>query len=169
MNGDLILIRGIPGAGKSTLAHALGNKLYNDSKLNALSPSVESVGVFEADQFFEFNGRYEYRIELINEAHAYCYGLAARHLWKVGTTIVSNTFTRPWEIQKYLELAQQLKRHTRVIHCLGQFKSIHGVSDEKLQVFKERMWSNEKLQRYFTELKFKNITYETYQPVDKVA
>ena len=84
----LYLIRGLPGAGKTTLAHRIAQRVH------------------EADQFFiEEDGSYLYRPERIKEAHKWCQAnvrdsIAAglRHI------AVANTFTRRWELELYFHM-----------------------------------------------------------------
>jgi len=53
---ETILIRGVPGNGKSTIA---------------LSDNPNHVNC-EADQFFQQNGRYQHNSKKIKEAHKWC-------------------------------------------------------------------------------------------------
>lgn len=62
MNHQLILIRGLPGSGKTTMAKTL----YPDHVL------------CEADQFFETDKGYIFDGSKIKEAHAYCFNKAKK-------------------------------------------------------------------------------------------
>lgn len=96
-NQKLILIRGLSGSGKSTLAE----------KLKSENPTW--TGPIEADSFFmnyEVDPPvYLWKSEFLSEAHQFCYAVAAMHLSRGSTVIVSNTFTTAEEIARYAQLA----------------------------------------------------------------
>jgi predicted kinase len=90
---NLILLRGLPGSGKSTAA-----KLF------------EKAPHFEADMYFvNADGKYEFDATKLKNAHNWC-----RHsvmdAMKDGyrTIVVSNTFTQEWEMEPYYQLADEL-------------------------------------------------------------
>ncbi len=56
-SGELVLIRGLPGSGKSTMAKDLATQGYLH---------------FEADMYFELDGHYRYDASCIREAHSWC-------------------------------------------------------------------------------------------------
>lgn len=113
----LTLIRGLPGSGKSTYASA-----------------VQGLH-FEADQFFEdLHGNYEYDINLIAVAHDWCFSNTVRALRCGYDCIVSNTFTKMWELDRYLDIPRKLPDvKLSVIEMKTQYKNIHGVPDDKLK------------------------------------
>lgn len=51
--------------------------------------------------------------------------------------IVSNTFTKLLEMQKYLDLAKEYGYDIQVIHCQGRFKNVHGVPEEKVRQMRD--------------------------------
>ena len=86
----LILLRGLPGAGKSTLAKAIG-------------------GVhFEADMYFvDENGNYKFDGSKINDAHYWCQNKVRLSMESGAEKIVvSNTFTQSWEMEYYKMIAE---------------------------------------------------------------
>ena len=88
---ELFLIRGICGAGKSTLAKSLGGKHV------------------EADMFFEKDGVYKFDATKIKEAHSWCQNMVGEWMSEDEERIVvSNTFTQKWEIQWYYDWAKKL-------------------------------------------------------------
>lgn len=108
----LILVRGAPGSGKSTLAKKLSGKLV------------------EADMFFiQANGDYTYRPDLIKSAHQWCQSETKKLLNQGFDVIVANTFIKKWELQFYLDLAQELKLELKVIEAKGRYQNIHGVPE----------------------------------------
>jgi predicted kinase len=124
MTKNLFLLRGLPGAGKSTLAKQLG-------------------GVnFEADRFFlDQNSEYKFDHTKLGEAHAWC-----RHsvmdAMRAGepTVIVSNTFTQDWEMDPYYLLAEELGYRVFSLIVENRHGGInsHGVPAEKLEQMKAR-------------------------------
>lgn len=112
-NGELVLIRGLPGSGKSTMARTF----VSDGFLH-----------FETDMFFEVAGQYQYEASRIREAHNWCQN-SARHALAAGKrVVVSNTFTQLREIVPYFNMTQNV----RVIEATGKWQNVHGVPIEML-------------------------------------
>ena len=88
---ELYLIRGVPGAGKTTLAKSLGGKHV------------------EADMFYiNKDGVYNWKPEKVKEAHSWCQNQVGE--WMVNgeeKIVVSNTFTQEWEMQWYYDWANK--------------------------------------------------------------
>jgi len=120
----LILLRGLPGAGKSTLAK-----------------TFEGARHFEADMFFmDENGNYNFDVTKLREAHEWCRNNVDNTMSFGIDVVVSNTFTQKWEMDAYYELA---KKHGYVVFSLivenrhgGVNK--HNVPEDKLLAMKER-------------------------------
>lgn len=102
---DLILIRGLPSAGKTTLV----NLLLRDEE----DCDERLTSHFETDQFFMKDGKYEFDPARIGEAHQWCQDEVRRtikfnqiHPRSNDHTVivVSNTFTQRWEMQPYIEM-----------------------------------------------------------------
>jgi predicted kinase len=118
----LTIIRGAPGSGKSTLAAAMVSAGLADIHL-------------EADMFFTAeDGSYSYDKSRIAEAHKWCLRQAADALIAGKRVIVSNTFTRAWEMAPYLALG-----NPQIIRCEGRFANVHGVPDAKVAEMRDRM------------------------------
>lgn len=120
---DLVLIRGLPGSGKSTMA-----------KTMALLGGYH----VEADQYFCRSGEYRFNLSLLNAAHIWCLLWTERYLQQGRTVIVSNTFTQEWEMQPYFALAKELGKKVKIIEAKGTWKSIHGVPEEAIQRMRDR-------------------------------
>jgi len=116
----LILVRGIPGSGKSTYAKGLG------------------LNHFEADMYFERNGKYEFDPSQIKNAHEWCQREVRATLKKDEDVIVSNTFTQHWELKPYLDMAEELGVEVRVIRMTADYGNIHGVPETVIETMKER-------------------------------
>lgn len=108
----LYIIRGLPGAGKSTIAQGL-------------VPGP----VIEADQYFiGEDGVYRWDRSKRKEAHADC-RKRVRDALAAGckAVIVANTFTRRWQMQPYLDMGAELNLSIQVIDIFDR-----GLSNEEL-------------------------------------
>ncbi|WP_093271114.1 ATP-binding protein [Vibrio xiamenensis] len=125
----LILIRGLPGSGKSTQAQSLGLTHY------------------EADMYFvDAQGQYRFCADQLPNAHRWCQTEVERSLAAGESVVVANTFVQRWEIKPYAKLAKRYGVSLEVRECSGQFNNIHGVSDETIQNMKKRWqtWPNDR-------------------------
>lgn len=122
MNGKLVLIRGVPGSGKSTYAK------------NNISDYVN----LEADMYFMRDGEYKYDPRKIKDAHRWCFNEAKKNLLAGKNVVVSNTFTRIFEMQNYIDFAEKHNIKFKVFRMDNQFKNIHGVPDDVLKKMKAR-------------------------------
>lgn len=91
---QLILIRGLSGCGKTTLA-------------NTICGDNESRTMMSADDFFvDENGVYNFNHEVLKEAHGWCQKECQEAMeYDYEVVVVHNTFTRKWEVDPYMELA----------------------------------------------------------------
>ncbi|WP_067587289.1 ATP-binding protein [Endozoicomonas ascidiicola] len=122
-NNELILIRGVPGSGKTTKA----KKEYPNHVL------------YEADQYFtDLKGNYVFDPKKIQDAHKWCQAKAKMSLNAGKNVVVANTFTRIWEMKPYLMMAKRLGCQVKVIEATGNYKNVHGVPDEKVEQMRER-------------------------------
>jgi predicted kinase len=110
----LTLLRGPSGTGKSSIARALIEK-HNAS-------SEEGVPVWYAtDQFFTgLDNIYRFSLGKLKVAHQWCQLETERAmLLQVPLVIVSNTFIAHWEMERYLELAEEYKYEVQIIRTPG--------------------------------------------------
>jgi predicted kinase len=126
----LTLLRGLPGAGKSTLA-------------NQLSPNV-----CEADMYFMRNGEYQFDMNGLPAAHFWCRSRCEAFMQNgEDTIVVSNTLTSNKELEPYIEMAE--KYGYRVVSVVVENrhgnKSIHNVPDETMDKMEVRLKSSIKL------------------------
>jgi len=122
---DLILLRGLPGAGKSTLADTI------------------TTDTLSADMFFEDPITKEYKFDgaRIKDAHRWCQDECKRQM-KSGypKIVVANTFTREWEMDAYYELAEKYgyRVHSVVVENRHNGMNEHGVPADTLEAMKNR-------------------------------
>lgn len=125
----LILLRGIPGSGKSTVATALMR----------MFPNAEH---YEADQYWMKDGEYKFKPEELGLAHDWCHQKVSNALKaRVETVIVANTFVKLWEMQEYLREALAYGYNLQVIDCQSTFTDIHEVPTNTL----ERMYQQKEV------------------------
>jgi len=123
MDKELFLLRGLPGSGKSTLAKSLDGKHI------------------EADMYFEYEGKYEFDVSKLIEAHAWCQNIV--RVWmknNVEKIVISNTFTKTWEMDYYFELADiyGYRVYSLIVENRHGGVNKHGVPEEKLKQMEER-------------------------------
>jgi predicted kinase len=129
MNKILLLIIGIPGAGKSTVA-------ANTKKNN---PDFANANIWEADMYFiDNNGNYNWDFNKLGAAHNWCKANVKLDMLSGKNVIVSNTNLTPKERKPYLDLAKEFGYTVEVITCNGGFQNIHGVSEESLERMRKR-------------------------------
>ncbi len=120
----LVLIRGLPGSGKSTFANLIANNLGFEH--------------YEYDMFFVVNGEYRFDATRVLDAHAWCQHNVEAVLKKGRDVIVSNTFTRVWEMQHYLDLGEEYNAKIIVLTMEGNHGNVHGVPPEVIKKMRQR-------------------------------
>ena len=123
MEKILYIIRGIPGAGKSTFAKTL-------------------TGIhFESDMFFIIEGEYKFDISQIKKSHDWCIESVEHELSRsTHNVIVSNTFTQEWEMKPYFDMA---KKYEYTVFCVvienrhGGI-NVHNAPDEVIEKMRNR-------------------------------
>ncbi|PHS03652.1 MAG: AAA family ATPase [Blastopirellula sp.] len=105
MDNILYIVRGLPGSGKSTYAKSIGC-LH-----------------LEADMYFNRSGEYTFKPELIKKAHSWCQEATDKALNHGMDVVVSNTFTKLWEMEPYLKM----HNNVLVYKCTGDYGSLHDV------------------------------------------
>jgi len=121
--GHLIIIRGIAGSGKSTMAQVFLDKIEAEH--------------FEADMFFiNDNDEYIFEPSQISDAHDWCKRETRKALMQGKNVIVSNTFITLWEMKPYLDMKCA---SLAIYEAKGDYGSIHDVPDKVINRMK-RKW-----------------------------
>lgn len=148
---NLILVRGLPGSGKSTIARVL------------------DLSTYEADDYFAFfshDGVYAFDPSLLPQAHADCQRRTRDALEHGLSCVVSNTFAQRWEMQPYIEMAEELGARLTVLSLFDggctdaelAARNKHGVPVETITAMRERWehdWRNSSPKRPVRKNRFK--------------
>lgn len=111
---SLILVRGLPGSGKSEFASLFAGPVYS------------------ADMYFEKNGEYIFSIDQLPEAHMHCYNLVHRAMYNGDDkVVVANTFCQEWEMDCYFKLASAFdyRVYTVIVENRHGSENAHDVPD----------------------------------------
>ena len=124
MSQRLLIIRGLPGSGKSTFANNI-----------ALSNDI----VVEADQFHMIDGIYQYRSERAAYAHQWCLSETAYYLNQGNSVFVANTFITARSVIPYYELAKDFDVDFEIKFMTENYGSVHDVPKDVLESMTEHM------------------------------
>ena len=123
MEKNLIIIRGIPGSGKTTFA------------------GMVSRAICCADDWFMRDGKYVWKGENVGTAHAWCQRKCRRFMKKqISQIVVANTSTTEKEMKPYEELARQFgyKVFSVIVETRHGNKSVHNVPESSLEKMRAR-------------------------------
>lgn len=129
----LILLRGIPGAGKTEFARTF----LKDAVL------VEADQYFTAEEYDSVTGHkaageYRFRPEELTIAHEWCKSMTEKYLARGKNVVVANTFSRQWELQPYIDMAKAEGHRFYVLTVHGDHGSVHGVPRQVVDKMKDR-------------------------------
>lgn len=122
---EVILVRGLPGSGKSKFANMLVEYC-----------SEEEATLLESDQFFlDEHSNYNFDPAKLSAAHEWCLERTIEALKRGQRVVVANTFTQLWMLRPYIEAAKSLGVPFTVVSLYDGGKSdetlaarnVHGV------------------------------------------
>lgn len=120
----LILVRGLPGSGKTTYV----NRNFPTRYIH-----------LEADHFrTDCRGHYLYDPAKNGICHRLCQDYAEMALSQGKDVVISNTFTTIKEMQYYISLASAYGADLRVITCRGKFQNVHDVPEKAMEAMRKR-------------------------------
>jgi hypothetical protein len=122
----LVLVRGLPGSGKSTYARSLAALGYEH---------------YEADQYFELYAKcvtYCFKPAELPLAHDWCRARVRNSLARGARCVVANTFSRRWEMAPYLDLGRKAGVPAVIIETRGRWPSIHGIPQSAIERMRAR-------------------------------
>lgn len=125
----VIILRGEPGVGKSTLA----------AKIKKQKPGA--VATVEADTYYNRpDGYYDFNWNLLSRAHDWCFDQFAQLItnW-MPMIIVSNTATRLKEYKRYVEMAEANEYKVIIATLKRNFGNVHGVAQDKVDLMRNRI------------------------------
>lgn len=122
----LILLRGLPGSGKSTVAEYIA--------------SLNDAVICEADKFFIKDGIYQFDRNKLGLAHTWCKTKCRAAMANNRNVIVSNTSTTEAEINPYVKMAEEYGYTVISLVVENRHNGVnqHGVPEESLVKMKER-------------------------------
>jgi hypothetical protein len=116
----LVLIRGLPGSGKTTKAMGYVNDGYKH---------------LEADQFFLVDGEYLFDEKKLPEAHAWCLDQTREALGSGEFVCVANVFATVEDVKPYTDLSVDYQ----VVEANYPGQSTHKVPANKLRAM-QKIW-----------------------------
>lgn len=115
---QVIFIRGASGSGKTTLARQLIFTLSKDAV------------ILETDDYFVKQGQYQFERDKLQSAHDWNRQRFTQALHEGGDIIVSNTFIKLWELNKYLEHIDTSTIRVTIYELHSQYGGVHDVPQE---------------------------------------
>jgi predicted kinase len=122
-NQHLILLRGLPGAGKTAFA-----KLISENN---------TYPFYSVDDYFtDKTGKYKFEFSENYRAYAECISNAEIAIAKgISKVIIHNTFTMDWELEPYFNLAKKYNclLHVLTVEHYHNGANSHDVAEEQLK------------------------------------
>ena len=106
----LTLIRGISGSGKSTMAVKMTDSWWQETDL----------------YFYNEFDEYHFDKSKLKKNHNLCFNDVKSLLDFGANVVVSNTFIKPWEAKRYIDLAKENGYELEIISLTTDYGSIHA-------------------------------------------
>ena len=132
MERNLIIIRGVPGCGKTTFAEMIATTIVS---MDEYSHTIK-FPVFTADDYHMKNGKYDWKQENQGKAHAWCQEQTRNAMQEgLAKICVANTSTTERELKPYQDLAGNFgyKVHSVIIENRHDGVNVHAVPDATLE------------------------------------
>jgi len=157
----LVLMRGVPGAGKTYLAQVL---------VGMVTSNAQVQHIFSADDYFIMLGRgvYSYDPNQVSQAHNWNQKRVSEALRRAtNPVIVDNTHTQAWEMRPYVTMGVQQGYMIEVVEPVTPWRmkeaelakrNVHNVPREKIRQMLDRYepgWTGDKLLNLF-QLKYQH-------------
>ncbi len=121
---DLIIVRGLPGSGKTTVAEKFGRAICCAD-----------------DYVTDRNGNYNWSPNTIGASHAWSQRKCARFMKaNIETVVVANTTTTEREMKPYVDLAKKYgyRVFSIIVENRHGGKNVHNVPEETMDKMNER-------------------------------
>ena len=125
----LVIVRGIPGSGKSTFAEYCVKKL---AEANITAAHCES------DDYWMRNGVYKFDARFLHRAHEWCFNKVFESFKNNKIVFVTNTFTTMKELNIYLNEAVRRGLKVTVVRMANEFQNQYEVPELTLEAMRNR-------------------------------
>ena len=132
---ELILIRGLPGTGKSKFAQDFYPQYMN----------------LDIEDFFSRDGQYRFDASKIKDAHMWCLSLTKFYLNQGESVTVATHFCKEWEIMGYISAGIKYNAKIKIIVCDTVYGNPHKVPNH-IQEQMKNSWENFTLEDCFRTL-----------------
>jgi len=122
--GVLLVCRGMPGSGKTTLARCLCDETYSND-----------------DYFATCEGKYAWDSKKMPHAANQCYNRVKMALENgVKRVAVANVFAEDGDVQEYIDLGRRYNYRVHVICCENRHggESVHGIEEKSIERMREK-------------------------------
>jgi len=130
----LVLMRGVPGSGKSTRAA----RLKED----------QAYEHFEADMYFMRNGKYVFDKNTLPAAHDWCLAKTREALQAGRSVVVANVFETHEDVRPYALLGYPWE----IVDATGRWLSSHGVPPDKIEALRASWIPKEQIIRGLSQV-----------------
>lgn len=129
----MVILRGQPGAGKSTYAKKLKDFFIKRGLL------AENIVICEADDFFMKNGVYCFDSTKLGIAHKICQNKAEKAISEGKYVIVANTNIKIRDLNEYIKIANKYNVNFEVHRLMTHYQNVHNVPEEKVKQMEENL------------------------------